>query len=1192
MWLGEGLPAQTTVILVAPPLERLSTTLDRVAEALPEPCTAGDVVQQILSRHADYAAGRAKRIGETAFQPPSSRKQPVPAWYSDVRLQLKSDLGTLSGKTAILGLAVADRVTGRELVRSGLFACLLDDVTEGIELFSERGRTRLATIPRASFTQSTSPIVLQQPGRAGLRGGLAADGSRAVGYGDDRNDVEVALWSVENAVPIGRLRPPSQVRMVRFSGDGGRIVALLRDGSIVRWRASATDSEGEVVGPPINGVVSGALSTDACCAVVRLNRPGFMVIDLETNERAEIPTNDRLSRISVSADGRWISVASSRSGELYERTGVTAQLITSFAGDHDIRALECGAGMAVVSAGGSLTVYGEHEVRLPTENAERVALSGDGSLLAWVGRHTLTLVQPETGVQLGSLPFADGVVRTTLSLDGRRLLASHTDGMMRVWDVGLEPPVSRPSPARFDSDIADDDRDFLGRLREADAFASLIAAKAVQPPLSIGVFGDWGSGKSWFMGQLKRRVDQITTDTRASHARQVDVSFYKHIAQVQFNAWHYAETDVLSSLVDHVFNRLDLGEATSDAFESGIVVAQTELAQAGLAEKKAASALGAAQGELAALAESRRMQEEQRTSAAAAAARGAVTADQSMKCLLASADAVLKDVGWGGVSGAASEFIAAIRSQRAELTRGNAVLSPLVRGGESELKARRKRAFVLTFVIPVLALVVGTAIGLLDDASLAALAGVGAFVATLLGGVTRVVVAHTRWVHDRLEALAQAERDIEKRIDEQMKPLDESIARTREQELAKTKEVTDKRKSLEDALRSVDEKREELAKKQQPHRVLEDLVDSRIESGDYASKLGVVALARRDFEKVSDLIRAVNESIDVPSAPATVEQNVSINRIVLYIDDLDRCEPDKVAKVLQAVHLLLAFPLFVVVVGVDPRWVGRALKKHYPDLLDGEGVEPNDYLEKIFQIPFWLQPLNDDRTASMLRGLAGAPLASNRPRARRRSDAASGSGSDASGSPDGEAHDESDGVPRTEPKLGAPNSAQLAKSRELNPRGLLLESHEVEAMEQLSPLLGRSPRTLKRFVNVYRLFKVREPDVVDFADADRPDADYLIVLYLLAEVTGRPESASHLFDAIRAAGDADTTVMKDVPAGWPQNPRVYKPWLDEVGRFSFRAMISASGPATPSAEGVAMTSELAATLSGPAPASSLVAGST
>src|SRR5262249_25138930 len=97
------------------------------------------------------------------------------------------------------------------------------------------------------------------------------------------------------------------------------------------------------------------------------------------------------------------------------------------------------------------------------------------------------------------------------------------------------------------------------------------------------------------------------------------------------------------------------------------------------------------------------------------------------------------------------------------------------------------------------------------------------------------------------------------------------------------------------------------------------------------------------------------------------------DRIVLYIDDLDRCSHEQVYAVLQAIHLLLAFELFVVVVGVDVSWVEGAVAKYFEGDLAGEepaeaGARPKprsdrrkraaDYLEKIFQIAFWLQPLS------------------------------------------------------------------------------------------------------------------------------------------------------------------------------------------------------------------------------------------
>ena len=84
--------------------------------------------------------------------------------------------------------------------------------------------------------------------------------------------------------------------------------------------------------------------------------------------------------------------------------------------------------------------------------------------------------------------------------------------------------------------------------------------------------------------------------------------------------------------------------------------------------------------------------------------------------------------------------------------------------------------------------------------------------------------------------------------------------------------------------------------------------------------------------------------------------------MVLYIDDLDRCPPDKVLEVLEAVHLLLALELFIVIVGVDPHWLDRSLRHQYRDLGTTENAEtdpylqemPTQYLEKIFQIPLTL----------------------------------------------------------------------------------------------------------------------------------------------------------------------------------------------------------------------------------------------
>ncbi|GGU36725.1 P-loop NTPase fold protein [Nocardioides albus] len=112
-----------------------------------------------------------------------------------------------------------------------------------------------------------------------------------------------------------------------------------------------------------------------------------------------------------------------------------------------------------------------------------------------------------------------------------------------------------------------------------------------------------------------------------------------------------------------------------------------------------------------------------------------------------------------------------------------------------------------------------------------------------------------------------------------------------------------------------------------------------------------------------------------------------IQRIFMFVDDLDRCEPHQVVDVLQAVHLLQATGLFVVLVAVDPRWLETSLRKHRPEAYETLDVnqsiihrvgDPLDFLTKIFQIPF---ALPQDRGGNYLIELADAARA-RQPRSR------------------------------------------------------------------------------------------------------------------------------------------------------------------------------------------------------------------
>ena len=78
--------------------------------------------------------------------------------------------------------------------------------------------------------------------------------------------------------------------------------------------------------------------------------------------------------------------------------------------------------------------------------------------------------------------------------------------------------------------------------------ATAIARKDTKLPLSIGLFGEWGSGKSYFMGLLRKQVQEL--------ASSGDPAYYSGIVQIGFNAWSYADANLWASLGDEIFREL------------------------------------------------------------------------------------------------------------------------------------------------------------------------------------------------------------------------------------------------------------------------------------------------------------------------------------------------------------------------------------------------------------------------------------------------------------------------------------------------------------------------------------------------------------------------------------------------------------------------------------------------------------
>ena len=107
----------------------------------------------------------------------------------------------------------------------------------------------------------------------------------------------------------------------------------------------------------------------------------------------------------------------------------------------------------------------------------------------------------------------------------RRLLGDRDSGAAPPA-ASSHAPVALPDGLPAYASDSTNGPDLIGITREVEAMASLVSAWSVEPPLSIGLFGEWGSGKSFFMQKMRERVRQIAAAARKSGQGQKEFGYY------------------------------------------------------------------------------------------------------------------------------------------------------------------------------------------------------------------------------------------------------------------------------------------------------------------------------------------------------------------------------------------------------------------------------------------------------------------------------------------------------------------------------------------------------------------------------------------------------------------------------------------------------------------------------------------
>jgi tyrosinase len=230
-------------------------------------------------------------------------------------------------------------------------------------------------------------------------------------------------------------------------------------------------------------------------------------------------------------------------------------------------------------------------------------------------------------------------------------------------------------------------------------------------------------------------------------------------------------------------------------------------------------------------------------------------------------------------------------------------------------------------------------------------------------------------------------------------------------------------------------------------------------------------------------------------------------RILVMIDDLDRCEPEKAVEVLQAVNQLLDFDAFVVCLGIDARVITAAVEAHYNQLLGETGASGYEYLDKIVQIPFRIPTPTPTEVENFLS--AQMPIRTEIPEVEVTVPASeTEADSDFDGGEGGEA--------------GAATEVDAPKPEEPPLMTTQFQQSEVEGFRELAPFIRSNPRHIKRLVNVYRLVRTLaiRKNVLEILDNSAETIAWIVISSQWPySVSGMLRAFKPYIEAVDAGGD-------------------------------------------------------------------------
>jgi hypothetical protein len=222
---------------------------------------------------------------------------------------------------------------------------------------------------------------------------------------------------------------------------------------------------------------------------------------------------------------------------------------------------------------------------------------------------------------------------------------------------------------------------------------------------------------------------------------------------------------------------------------------------------------------------------------------------------------------------------------------------------------------------------------------------------------------------------------------------------------------------------------------------------------DYKEKVGFIGRLETDFAHIVSL--ATNPWPHFGWKP---------QKLVIFVDDLDRCTSAKAVDLVEAINVFLDSERCVFVLGMDPTAVAASIEARYKDLVERTRLEAGDtrplgriFLDKIIQVPLRVPPSTDSGIAALIDAIT-----QRRPgpveRAQRTPVPAIATAP-------------SNGHGQSPPERDRPPTLPVIPQTTAQPDRASYAREEIRTAVKLGArLLRENPREIKRFVNLFRLY--------------------------------------------------------------------------------------------------------------------------